>query len=95
MKNALFAIWLGYTTKTIMSVDKLVVQTKKKMDQKIKLGDRRLSSVGSDKYDTIELPISNHNNKQKYDSIGVTNLLETERNVLNAKDVNLDINNPR
>jgi len=78
-----------------MSVDKLVVQTKKKMDQKFKSADNRLSRGGSNKYDTIELPITNNDTKKKYDTEGVNNLLETEQNLLNAKDVNLDVNTAR
>lgn len=78
-----------------MSVDKLVVQTKEKMDQKIRSAGKRLPGVGSNKYDTIELPITNNDVKNKYDTEGVNNLLESEQNLLSAKDVNLDVNKAR
>ena len=93
-KNALYAIWLGYTTKTIISVDNMVVKTKRKIEFKNKDSKHVINigqSMASPEYDGIELGVKKFNPNQQYDTEGNDFLLDTETNRLNHDDVNIQI----
>jgi hypothetical protein len=80
-----------------MSVDKLVVSTKKKMDIIAKESfnnEPRRNPMTSSKYASIELAVGSNNfdPNNRYDTEGVDQLLGSERAVLEPDDINLKIN---